>query len=180
MKKFINFTLDILPLLSFFITNMKTDIVTATIALIVTSIICLSISYIINGVIPKTPLITVLFICIFGGLTVILNDENFIKIKPTIINLFFAGTLGLGLFIDKIFLKTILDSAFHISDTGWRILTRLWIFFFLFLATLNELARRMLSTDNWVNFKVFGILAITLVFSLTIIPIIKKHAKKEE
>ena len=63
---------------------MKTDIVTATMALIMASIICLPISYIINGAIPKTPLITVFFICIFGGLTVILNDENFIKIKPTI------------------------------------------------------------------------------------------------
>ena len=98
----------------------------------------------------------------------------------TIINLFFAGTLGLGLFLDKLFLKTKLDSAIHISDTGWRILTRLWIFFFLFLAALNELARRMLSTDNWVNFKVFGILAFTLIFSLAIIPIIKSHAIKQE
>jgi intracellular septation protein len=119
--------------------------------------------------------VTAVFVLFFGGLTVWLQDETFIKVKPTIVNLLFASILGLGLLTGRLFLKMVLDSALALSDTGWLIMTRAWIGFFVFLAVLNEIVWRTVSTDTWVTFKVFGVMPITLLFSFSLVPIIMKY-----
>src|SRR5262249_47687606 len=122
------------------------------------------------------PLVTGVFVVVFGGLTLILANEIFIKLKPTIVNLTFAAALIVGLRTGRIFLKLALGAAVHMTERGWVLLTRAWIGYFLFLATLNEIVWRSTSTDTWVSFKVFGIMPLTLVFSAATVPIIVRHS----
>ena len=104
------------------------------------------------------------FVFVFGGLTLFLQDEMFIKIKPTLIYLIFAAALGLGLLRKQSYLQRLMGQALQLTDAGWMVLTRRWLWFFLFLAELNELVWRKQTTDMWVNFKVFGILPLTVLF----------------
>ena len=112
-------------------------------------------------------LATAIVVVIFGGLTLILQDDTFIKLKPTIINSLFGGVLLGGLLFNKSLIGYVLDSVFSLTDEGWRKLTFRWGLFFFFLAALNEVAWRVLSTDDCVTFKVFGVMPITFVFTLT-------------
>ena len=121
------------------------------------------------------PLITGVFVLVFGGLTLWLQDDHFIKIKPTIVNGLFAAILFGGLLSGRLFLKIVFGDVMHLSEEGWRVLTLRWALFFVFLAFLNELVWRSFSTDTWVTFKVFGIMPITFVFALAQIGLLKKH-----
>jgi len=114
-------------------------------------------------------------VLIFGGLTIYFDNEIFIKMKPTIINLIFAIILYGGMLVKKPLLKILLGAALRLEEEGWRILTYRWIGFFIALAVLNEIVWRTQTTDIWVNFKVFGILPITFIFTMTQFPLIKKH-----
>ena len=114
-------------------------------------------------------------VLIFGGLTIYFDNEVFIKMKPTIINLIFAIILYGGMLVKKPLLKILLGAALRLEEEGWRILTYRWIGFFIALAVLNEIIWRTQTTDIWVNFKVFGILPITFIFTMTQFPLIKKH-----
>ena len=114
-------------------------------------------------------------ILVFGGLTIYFDNESFFKMKPTIINILFAVILYLGIILKKPLLKYLLGSALKLQDKGWSILTKRWIYFFIVLALLNEIIWRTQSTDLWVNFKVFGILPITFIFTLTQFSIIRKY-----
>ena len=114
-------------------------------------------------------------VLIFGGLTIYFDNEVFIKMKPTIINLIFAIILYGGMLVKKPLLKILLGAALRLEEEGWRILTYRWIGFFIALAVLNEIVWRTQTTDIWVNFKVFGILPITFIFTMTQFPLIKKH-----
>ena len=114
-------------------------------------------------------------VLIFGGLTIYFDNEIFIKMKPTIINLVFAVILYGGMLIKKPLLKILLGAALKLEEKGWKILTYRWIGFFIALAVLNEIVWRTQTTDIWVNFKVFGILPITFIFTMTQFPLIKKH-----
>ena len=116
-----------------------------------------------------------LIILIFGGLTIYFDNEVFFKMKPTIINLLFALILYGGVIVKKPLLKFLLGAAIKLEDEGWKILTQRWISFFIALAILNEIVWRTQSTDIWVNFKVFGILPITFIFTMTQFPLIKKY-----
>src|SRR5262249_39516713 len=138
------------------------------------------VSYIIARTIPVMPLVTAVFVIVFGGLTLYLADETFIKLKPTIVNLLFATILFVGLLTNRLFIKLVLEAAFQLTERGWLIVTRAWIVFFVFLAALNEAVWRNTSTDTWVNFKVFGIMPLTILFSFAMIPIIMRHALPEE
>jgi intracellular septation protein len=112
---------------------------------------------------------------VFGGLTLWLQDDHFIKIKPTIVNGLFATILFSGLATGRLFLKIVFGDVMHLSEQGWRILTLRWALFFVFLAFLNEVMWRGFSTDTWVAFKVFGIMPITFVFALAQIGLLKKY-----
>ena len=118
-------------------------------------------------------------VLIFGGLTIYFNDETFIKMKPTIINAVFAIILYGGIILKKPLLKYLLGAALKLEDQGWKILTQRWIAFFIALAILNEIVWRTQSTDIWVNFKVFAILPITFIFTMTQFPLIKKYQIEE-
>ena len=180
MNQGLKFILEIGPLLVFFFMNARYGIFNATAAFMVAITISLAYSYIRLKRIPTLPLVTGVVVLIFGGLTLYLEDETFIKLKPTIVNSLFAGVLFAGLAFKKSYLKSVLDGAMHMDDEGWRKLTWRWAFFFIFLAILNEAVWRTQTTDFWVNFKVFAIMPITIVFSLTQLPLIFKHQLEEE
>lgn len=167
--------LEIGPLVVFFLSNSWLGIQFATKTFMVATIISLALSRWLLGKIAVMPLVTAVFVMIFGGLTVWLEDDLFIKLKPTIVNLFFGTILFSGLFFGKSLLKYIFADAFHLTDTGWQILTRRWGFFFILLAVLNEIVWRNFSTDSWVAFKTFGIMPLTMVFAISQIGIIKRH-----
>ncbi|KAA5604654.1 septation protein A [Roseospira marina] len=163
------------PLLVFFLSNAWFGLIPGTAAFIVATAISLVASRVLMGRVPIMPLVGAVFVFVFGGLTVLLEDDLFIKIKPTIVNLLFAGLLTAGLMTGRHFLKLVFDGAFHLTDRGWTLLTVRWIGFFLVLAALNEVVWRGFSSDTWVTFKVFGILPLTLVFSLAQVPLLMRH-----
>ena len=121
------------------------------------------------------PTVGAAIVLLFGGLTIYFDNDVFFKMKPTIINVLFAVILYGGILINKPLLKYLLGAALKLEEAGWKILTQRWIGFFIALAVLNEIVWRTQSTDVWVNFKVFGILPITFIFTMTQFPLIKKY-----
>ncbi len=166
------------PLAAFGITYFTAGIFWATGVVMVTSVLALAASWLQFGRLLPVPLMTAVLVVVFGGLTFWLNDPSFIKIKPTIINLLFAGVLLFGLMTGRPLLKLLLGEAFNLTEEGWRKLSIRWALFFLGLAALNELVWRSFSETVWVNFKVFGILGLSLVFAMAQIGLIKRHEAK--
>lgn len=168
------------PLVAFFITQRKWDIFWATGVFMVAISISLVASRRLERRWPTMPLVTAVFVLILGGLTLYLQDATFIKLKPTIVNLLFAGILLGGLAAGRLFLKVVFEGAFQLEDLGWRVLTVRFGVFFVFLAGLNEVVWRNFSEDAWVNFKVFGIMPLTLVFMLAQAKLLERHAIEPE
>ena len=175
MKSISKLLIDIGPLAVFFIFYLRSDLKSAIIPLMIATIIAVLFSYIMEKKIPIMPTVGAFIILIFGGLTIYFDNEVFFKMKPTIINLLFALILYGGMIVKKPLLKFLLGAAIKLEDEGWKILTQRWISFFIALAILNEIVWRTQSTDIWVNFKVFGILPITFIFTITQFPLIKKY-----
>ena len=175
MKSISKLLIDIGPLAVFFIFYSRSDLKSAIIPFMIATIIAVLFSYIMEKKIPVMPTVGALIILFFGGLTIYFDNEVFFKMKPTIINLLFALILYGGLIVKKSLLKFLLGAAIKLEDEGWKILTQRWISFFIALAILNEIVWRTQSTDIWVNFKVFGILPITFIFTITQFPLIKKY-----
>ena len=175
MKSISKLLIDIGPLAVFFIFYLRSDLKSAIIPLMIATIIAVLFSYIMEKKIPVMPTVGAFIILIFGGLTIYFDNEVFFKMKPTIINLLFALILYGGIVVKKPLLKLLLGAAIKLEDEGWKILTQRWISFFIALAVLNEIVWRTQSTDIWVNFKVFGILPITFIFTMTQFPLIKKY-----
>lgn len=172
------------PLVVFFLMNWlggklladpKQAIFWATGTFMASTLIALAASRWLFGKVAIMPLVTAVFVVIFGGLTLYLQDEQFIKIKPTIVNALFSGTLFAGLATDRIFLKMVFGDVMRLTEHGWRKLTVRWGCFFALLALLNEFVWRFYSTDTWVTFKVFGIMPLTMVFAMAQIGLLKKH-----
>ena len=166
---------EIGPLAVFFIFYTRSGLQASILPLMIATVIAVLFSYNLEKKIPIMPTVGAGIVLIFGGLTIYFDNEVFIKMKPTIINLIFAIILYGGMLVKKPLLKILLGAALRLEEEGWRILTYRWIGFFIALAVLNEIVWRTQTTDIWVNFKVFGILPITFIFTMTQFPLIKKY-----
>ena len=176
-----------LPFLAPFIpaaetTGPRAGIFVATAVFMLAILAALLISWVLTRHLPLMALVSAVVVLVFGSLTLILQDETFIKVKPTIIYLLFAGVLGGGLLLGKSLLALVFDQMFNLTETGWRKLTLRWTLFFLALAVLNEIIWRTQSTDFWVAFKAFGVLPITFIFAALQYPLLMKYeaAAKED
>ncbi|MFL6797148.1 MAG: septation protein A [Xanthobacteraceae bacterium] len=193
--------LDLGPLLLFFAANTRPQlfapllapllgpelvsgehagIFTATAVFMVAVLATLAVGYALTRHLPLMPLVTAVIVVVFGGLTLALQNETFIKLKPTIIYLLFGGVLLGGLAFGKSLLGVLFDTVFHLQEEGWRKLTLRWALFFLVLALLNEIVRATQTTDTWVTFKVFGVLPLTLLFAALQYPLLTKYAENSE
>lgn len=182
--------LELGPLLVFFFANTRGEwmiaklpvlgtlggpIFVATALFMVATAISLAVSWLLTRTVPMMPLVSGVVVLVFGALTLWLQDDVFIKMKPTIVNSLFGCVLLGGLAFGKSLLGYVFDSAFKLDAEGWRKLTWRWGLFFLFLALVNEIVWRHFSTDAWVAFKVWGIMPITFVFTLMQMPLIMRH-----
>ena len=174
------FTPFIGPLLPAAIGAEKAGIFVATAVFMVAILVSLAVSYALTRHLPVMAMVTAVIVVVFGGLTLVLHDDTFIKMKPTIVYLLLAGTLLGGLAFNKPLLAIVFDAVFHLTDEGWRKLTLRWAIFFLALAVLNEIIWRTQTTDFWVNFKVFGVVPITFVFAALQYPLLQKYTVEEK
>lgn len=177
------FLYDYLPLIVFFacykLAKTPDPLITATVWMVITTFAALIISYFLTKKIPTIALVSGLMLGFFGGLTILLKDDIFIKMKPTIINLIFAAILFYGYFAKKPFLSYLLGEQIKISKSAWLTLSMRWGIFFIFLSCVNELIWRNFSTDFWVQFKVFGMMPLSLIFTISQVPFMMKEMKKE-
>jgi intracellular septation protein len=182
--------LELGPLALFFFANAYSGrfgyaddqrIYVATGLFIAATLVALAISYARIGKLPIMPMVSGVVVLVFGGLTLALQNDVFIKLKPTIVNTLFGVILLGGLYFRKNLLQVVLDSVFELTDEGWRKLTFRWALFFFALAALNEIVWRTQTTDFWVSFKVLGIMPLTIVFALAQTPLLLRHdASKKE
>ncbi|RJF84385.1 septation protein A [Azospirillum cavernae] len=163
------------PLAAFFIANSQAGIMTGTAVFMVAITIALAVSWHLERRVPIMPVVGAGFVLIFGGLTLWLQNDLFIKIKPTLVNLMFAAVLFIAHVTRRNVMKRLLGTVLALSDQGWRTLSIRWAWFFLLLAVVNEVVWRSMDTDAWVNFKVFGIMPLTLLFSALQTPLIMRH-----
>jgi intracellular septation protein len=195
MNPLLKFALELGPLGVFFFANARGawlaeklpalaalggPLFIATALFIVATLVSLVVSLALTRRLPIMPFVTGIVVVIFGGLTLYLHDETFFKMKPTIVNTLFGVVLLGGLLFGKSLLGYVFDSVFKLTDEGWRTLTFRWGLFFFFLAIVNEIVWRNFSTDTWVSFKVFGIMPITFLFTLTQLPLLNRTQIKEE
>jgi intracellular septation protein len=195
MNPLLKLVLELGPLLVFFFANTRGEwliekfpalgafggpIFLATGLFMIATAIALSVSWLLVRSLPIMPLVSGVVVFIFGALTLYLQDDVFIKMKPTIVNTLFGVVLLGGLWFGKSLLGYVFDSAFKLDAEGWRKLTFRWGLFFLFLALANEIVWRNFSTDAWVAFKVWGIMPITLIFTMSQMPLIMRHSMEEK
>jgi intracellular septation protein len=176
LNPYLKFAINFGPLLLFFATYWRFDIFTGTAVLMVAVVIALGVSYAMTRHWPVVTVVIAIIVLVFGGLTLVLHDETFIKMKPTIFYALLGGALLVGYFFDKPLLEIAFDSVLPITDEGWRKLTPRWVAFFFFLALLNEVIWRTQSTSFWVNAKVFGFTTLTFIFGALQVPLMMKYA----
>ena len=176
LNPFLKLALDLGPLLLFFFANSRYGIFVATATFMAAVIAALAVSYVLTRHFPIMAIVTAVIVLVFGGLTLILHNDTFIKVKPTIIYALFGGVLLGGLYFNKPLLGVVFDQLFHLTEEGWRKLTLRWALFFFALAVLNEIVWRTTTTDTWVDFKVFGVVPLTFLFGALQVPLLKKYA----
>jgi intracellular septation protein len=201
LSPLLKLVLDLGPLLLFFLANSRptlflplvspmlpadvasgehAGIFVATAVFMAAVVLALAVSYALTRHLPVMPLVTAVIVLLFGSLTLILHDELFIKLKPTIIYLLFGAVLLGGLAAGKSLLGMVFDSVFHLTEEGWRKLTLRWALFFFVLAILNEIVWRSQTTDVWVTFKVFGVVPLTFLFAALQYPLLTRYAEPEK
>ena len=180
--------LEMGPLVLFFLGNAYAErfgvvpdqkLFVATGLFVTATVVALAIHYALVRRLPIMPLVSGVVVVVFGGLTLLLQDKTFIMVKPTIVNTLFGAVLLGGLAFGKSLLSVVLDSMFALTEEGWRKLTFRWGLFFLALAALNEVVWRTQTEDFWVNFKVFGIMPLTVVFALAQTPLLTRYERKD-
>jgi intracellular septation protein len=197
LNPFAKLALDLGPLILFFYANSRpglflplvqpffpaiaadaerSGIFVATAVFMVAVVISLIVSYVLIRRLPLMPVVSAIIVVVFGGLTLALHNDTFIKMKPTIIYVLFGAVLLGGLIFRKPLLEMVFDSVFHLTEQGWRVLTIRWSVFFFAMAILNEIVWRSFSTDTWVSFKVFGVMPLTFVFAMLQYPVLTKYA----
>jgi len=200
LNPLLKLVLDLGPLVLFFLANSRpalflplvspilpaeiaagerAGIFVATAVFMAAIVVALAITYMLTRHLPVMPLVTAVIVLVFGSLTLVLHDELFIKLKPTIIYVLFGAVLLGGLAFGKTLLGMVFDSVFHLTEEGWRKLTIRWALFFFALAVLNEMVWRTQSTDVWVSFKVFGVVPLTFAFAALQYPLLTKYAAPE-
>src|ERR1043166_1873154 len=201
LNPFLKLALEMGPLILFFFANARPALFTpligpllpaavasgeragifaATAVFMVAILIALTVSYALTRHLPVMALVTAVVVVVFGSLTLVLQDETFIKMKPTIIYVLFGALLLGGLLFNKPLLAVVFDAVFDLTDEGWRKLTLRWAIFFLALALLNEMIWRTQTTDFWVSFKVFGVVPLTFVFAALQYPLLQRYAAQKE
>lgn len=171
---------DFGPLAVFLLAYKLQDLLVATAGLMAATALVLVLSYALTRKVALVPLVTALVVGVFGGLTLWLKDDSFIKMKPTIIYGLFALVLGGGLLWGRLVLKSVMGEALPMDDRGWRVLSLRFALFFASMACANEVARQILTTDQWVLWKVPGSLIITFLFMLTQAPLVQRHRLPDE
>ncbi len=167
---------DLGPLVVFFAAYSRFDIFVGTAAFMAATAVAMAVAWALTRHIPAMTWFSALLVGFFGGLTLWLKDETFIKMKPTIVYLIFAGILAFGLMRRRNYLKSLLGSAFQgLTELGWELLARRWVLFFLLLAALNEVFWRFFSTDIWLHFKIWGDTLITFLFAIAQMPMLLRH-----
>lgn len=180
MNPLLKLALDLGPLLLFFIANAVAGIFAATGVFMLAMTVSVGIGIAVEKRVSPVGLVTGVLVLIFGGLTLWLSNDIFIKIKPTILYAMFCIVLLGGLFADRLFIKYLLGHNVRLPDMAWRVLTWRWSIFFLALAFANEIVWRNVSTDAWVAFKVWGVVPLTLLFALAQAPFIARHMQSDE
>jgi intracellular septation protein len=180
MPQGLKLALDFLPLAAFFLAYKLAGVYWATGVIIGLTLVSLAVGYAMTGKVAKFPLFSGILITVMGGLTLYLQNDMFVKMKPTAANLIFAGLLGGGLMTNRMFLKDLLGSAIAMPEAAWRTLTVRWTLFFVVLAVLNEIVWRSMSEATWVNFKVFGLMGLTLLFAFANAPFMARHMPSGE
>jgi intracellular septation protein len=178
LNALLKFALELGPLVIFFAANARAGLFWATGMFMVATAISLTVSWLLIRRVPIMPLVTGVVVFIFGGLTLYLHNELFIKLKPTIVNVLFGSALLIGLAFGKSLLAVVFEAAFDLTAEGWRKLTLRWAIFFLFLAVLNEVIWRNFTTDFWVAFKVWGVMPLTFLFALSQVPLLQRYENK--
>ncbi|WP_343561105.1 septation protein A [Kiloniella sp. b19] len=168
------------PLVLFFAVYYMQGLIAATVVLMAAAPIGIGVAYFYDRKIPVVPSITAAVVIFFGGLTLWLNDETFIKMKPTIIQSAFGLVLLGGLVFNKPLIKPLMEKAWKMTNEGWRVLTIRFAIYFFAMAALNELVWRTQSTDFWVNFKVFGPMAMMIIFIFAQYPVIRRYHIPDE
>ena len=178
LSPLVKLAIDLGPLIIFFLTYSRLGMITATGIFMAATAVAIAISWAMTRHVPAMTWFSAILVGVFGGLTIWLKDETFIKMKPTIVNTLFGAILLGGLLFGKSLLGYVFHAAFKLTDEGWRKLTLRWGLFFFVLAVLNEVVWRTQTQDFWVAFKVWGVMPLTMAFALAQTPLILKHEIK--
>ncbi len=176
LNPFTKLALDLGPLVVFFAANSRFGIFAATGIFMAAIVASLAVSYAITRRLAIMPVVTAIIVLVFGSLTLVLHDETFIKMKPTIIYALFGLTLLAGYVFNKPLLAIVLDAMFHLTEEGWRKLTLRWAAFFLVMAVVNEIVWRTQTTELWISFKLFGFTPLTFLFAAAQYPLMMRYA----
>ena len=176
----IKLLLELGPLAVFFLASNQLEFKEATLVFMIATVVSLIASRILLKKIPIMPLVTGVIVLIFGSLTYLFDNQTFIQMKPTVVNLIFAATLSIGLLFRRLLIKIVLEEVIQLQEEGWRKLTTRWIFFFIFLAILNEIVWRKFSFHFWTGFKLFGIMPLTMIFMMAQIGLLQKYQIEDD